>query len=171
MEGVFLDCEFNKSVIRTFICDVKMMKHQNTWEQCLKMLRTSFLLKKLQEICKSSSRRRVYVCEKIGSDRIKESKVRDFLSKLRFSRQFRCKHEVFPQFSINMSLKPCAKFPENSIKALRERTIWNFTLAANLIPRLVISSIFLCTHLIKYSKPPWCKLEKELSYRRKTAKN
>ena len=57
-------------------------------------------------------------------------------------------------------MKPYAKSHENSIKVLQERTIWNFTLAANLIPRLVISSIFFIYPSYQNSKSPWCKLEK-----------
>ena len=49
--------------------------------------------------------------------------------KLHFPERLWCRSEIILKFSVNMNLKPRAKFHENQIKTLRDQTIWNLTLA------------------------------------------
>ena len=62
------------------------------------------------------------------------------------------------QFLIRIDLKPHAKFYENLMKALLERTALNLTSVTSVFPPY-------CNHLwtfilmsFQYSKFPWCKL-------------
>ena len=73
-----------------------------------------------------------------------------------FATIFLCWNESMLQVSINIDLKPSAKFHENPIKTLQE--IWPQQWVCSSLP--VIISQLLYSWLFRYSKSLWCKLIK-----------